>query len=307
MKHRKTGTLLLLCLLTLALLLSACGAQNKTADYESTIMAEDAVPREADALLDAGLTKAAEDSSASAAKSGANEAERATAGRKLIKDVDANLETEKFNECLKGLEAKAIALGGHVSSKNTNNGSYNWEQHRSATLVLRIPADKLDAFEKALEEKAHVIDISETVRDVTMQYTDVAAHIKAMTTERETLLQLLESAKSTEEVLQVRQQLTQVRYELDSLEGQMRLLEDQIALSTVTLNITEERRVKPEKRGFWAGVGDIFDRSLEFFYDLAQNLLGGVLYLLLLAAAVAALILLIRGRRRKKAARRAQG
>ena len=228
--------------------------------------------------------------------------------RKLIKDISAHVETRQYEAYLKAIEAKAIALGGHVAGKDANDSGYDsaWRT-RSANLVLRVPADRLDEFQKALEENGRVTNMNESVRDVTLEYTDVETHIKVLRTERDALMKILEAASSTEELLLVRQQLTQTRYELDALEGQMRVLEDQIALSTVTLYIREVERLTPEQsRGFWAGARDMFRESLlnigRGLRDFAQGFLGAIPYLVLIALPVILLIFLLRRRRKKKRA-----
>jgi len=228
--------------------------------------------------------------------------------RKLIKDIYANVETKDYETYLGDIEAKAIALGGHVSSKDTSDGGYyaTWRT-RSASLVLRVPANKLEEFQEALEKNGRVTNMNESVRDVTLEYTDVETHIKVLKTERDALIKILEQARNTEELLLVRQQLTQVRYELDALEGKMRVLEDQIALSTVTLNIQEVERLTPEQsRGFWAGAWDMFRESLlnigQGLRDFSQGFLGAIPYLLLIALPIILLIVLLRRRRKRRRA-----
>jgi|GEM_PF-2724281 len=257
----------------------------------------------------AGVDYANNEVAAKAAGEDAGAAEPVSAtGRKLIKDISAHIETREYEKYVEAIEAKALALGGHISSKNSDDGGYyaSWAR-RNATLVLRVPADKLDEFQKALDKNGKVININESVRDVTMEYTDVDAHIKVMRTEREALTKLLEQANSTEELLLVREQLTRVRYELDALEGQMRVMEDQIALSAVTLHVQEVERVTQERpKGFWAGAWEMFTDSIDNIgqglRDFSQGFLGSIPYLVLLMIPVTILIVLLRRRSKKRRA-----
>ena len=233
------------------------------------------------------------------------------AGRKLIKDLYAHIETREFDKYIAAIEAKTAALGGHVSGKDISDGGYYaYQATRNANLVLRVPADDLKEFQKALGENGKVINTNESERDVTMQYTDVDAHIKVLRTEREALMKLLEQANSTEELLLVREQLTRVRYELDALEGQMRVMEDQIALSTVTLYVQEVERVTQDRpKGFWAGAWDMFKDSVDNIIwglrDFSQGFLGAIPYLVLLLIPVVILIVLLRRRIKKRRAAKA--
>ena len=232
-------------------------------------------------------------------------------GRKLIKDLYAHIETREFDKYIAAVEAKAAALGGHISGKDTSDGGYYAHQAtRTANITLRVPADQLEELRKVLAENGKVININESVRDVTMEYTDVDAHIKVLRTEREALMKLLEQANSTEELLLVREQLTRVRYELDALEGQMRVMEDQITLSTVTLYVQEVERMTPERaKGFWAGAWDMFQESVDNIIqglrDFSQGFLGAIPYLVLLLIPVIILIVVLRSRSKKRRAAKA--
>lgn len=309
-------------------LFAACGVARKDmAEPSSMTMVEGSMggaPRttfrasmeyaalENDAAMDyadAEVAEARAPAAKAAGDAGAVEPVAASA-RKLIKDISANVETRQYEAYLKAIEAKAAALGGHVASKDASDSGYDAAWYtRSASLVLRVPADKLEEFQAALKENARVTNMNESVRDVTLEYTDVETHIKVLRTERGALLKILEAASTTEEVLQVRQQLTQTRYELDALEGQMRVLEDQIALSTVTLYIQEVERLSPEQsRGFWAGAWDMFRESVlrigRGIRDFAQGFLGAIPYLVLIAIPVLLLVLLLLRRRKKRRNRR---
>ena len=232
----------------------------------------------------------------------------ATAGRKLIKNVGASIETKEFEACVAALEKKAVALGGYAESTERRQYSYAGAR-RWAEMTLRIPAAKLEDFKKAMGEKGKVVEINESVSDVTMDYTDLEAHIKALRTERDTLLRLMDEAGSLSDLLTVQERLTDVNYRLDSLESRIRRLDDQIDLSTVRLTISETEEYKPEEpKGFWAKV----------WYDLKTNtlgigngavsifgwFLGSLPILLLIAVAAVVVVLVIRRARRKRKAKR---
>ena len=232
-------------------------------------------------------------------------------GRKLIKDISAYVETKEYEKYVEAVEAKAFALGGHISVKDTSDGGYYADQAaRSATIVMRVPAEKLEEFKKALGENGKVTNINESVRDVTMEYTDVDAHIKVLRTERDALMKLLEQSNNTEELLLVREQLTRVRYELDALEGKMRVMEDQITLSAVTLHVQEVERITQERaKGFWAGAWDMFKNNMsnigQGLRDFSQGFLGAIPYLVLLLIPVIIVVIVIRRSTKKRRASKA--
>jgi hypothetical protein len=317
MKHKLTRICVACACLLLMAPLAACGAKASAQNMKQPMTEVGTMSAEAlhDGAPDTGGGVAWQKIAADTAEADEKQAAQtepqpaSTVGRKLIKDLEANIETKKFDAYLQAIMEKTVALGGHVSSKNTFGSGYSSDVSRNATLVLRVPAAQLDRFQATLEVNGKVTNLNESVRDVTAEYTDVAAHIKVLKTERETLTVMLEKTNSIEELLQVRQQLTQTRYELDALEGQMRVMEDQIALSTVTLHIEEVARLSPVKQlGFFAGAWELFCNNfvdvVHGLRDFLQGFLGAIPYLVLLAVPVALVIIFIaRRRKRRKASR----
>lgn len=232
----------------------------------------------------------------------------ATAGRKLIKNIGACVETKEFDAYIKQIEAKVKALGGYAEDTQFWQHSYAGAL-RNASMTLRVPAAKLEDFKAAMGEKGKVTEINESVSDVTMDYTDLEAHIKALRTEQATLLRLLDEAGSLTDLLSVQEHLTDVNYRLDSLESRIRRLDDQIDLSTVRLTISETEEYKEEPPlGFWAKVWFDLKSNILGIGRGARDLFGWFLsslpaLLLIAAAAVAAVLVIRRARKRRKAKR----
>lgn len=104
-------------------------------------------------------------------------------------------------------------------------------------LTLRIPSEKYDEVIDKVE--AHAFKLTEKnikVIDVTDEFIDVQARLKAKYELERRYLDLLKRAKNVEEVLSVEAQMTGVRYEIESMEGRMRSLKDRIAYSTLKLS-----------------------------------------------------------------------
>jgi len=305
---RKTIAFLLAALLGTALLLGACSAKADAPMYRD-IMYEAEATMPADFLAASFgdgdyLEKAKlEDLSAAGGETGAPKQD-ALAGRKIIKDVSASVDTRQFDQYLAAVEGKVAALGGYVERSEVSDNSYYYSSMRNATLVLRVPADALEDFKSSLGELGKVTSLSESVRDITANYTDVAAHIKAMEEERDALRKLM-NQDSLENLLMVRDRLTDVLYRLDSLESQMRVMEDQISLSTVTLRVYEVERVTPDPpEGFWARTWSNFWENLADVIDGLVNFLSGLLssipYLVVIGGPIALVVWLVIRRRRKK-------
>ncbi|MDR3314603.1 MAG: DUF4349 domain-containing protein [Oscillospiraceae bacterium] len=298
---KKRIFLLLTLLLALAFLLPACS--NKAVQEPAEMLAPDVK------YEDAGMVYGYATTASEAAPAAAVDV---NTGRKLIKNLAATIETAQFDACLQQLQAQATALGGYVESLQSQQYAYDLAYAtRQATLVLRIPADALEAYKAAMGKQGKVVELNESVSDVTMEYTDLQAHIKALRTERDSLLNLLATASSLGDIITLQDRITGVNYELDSLESRIRLLDDQVDLSAVRISLAEVAPNTAEApQGFWSTVWGDFKRNTfaigRGMKDFAGGFLGSLPVLLLLAACAAAVVLVARRARRARRKKKAQ-
>lgn len=223
-----------------------------------------------------------------------------TSNRKLIKTVYMDVETENFEELVSGIERKVEALGGYIENMNLYNGSsYYGSGTRSANLTIRIPKERLDEFVTEVSETSNVVSKNESTEDVTLQYVDLESHKRALETEQERLLELLEQATTMEEIIAIEERMSQVRYELESMESQLRTYDNLVEFSTVEISIEEVERLTPVEeisdmermsQGFVRSVEGLFTGMKEFVIGVVINLP----YLLFVALLVVVIILIIR-------------
>lgn len=179
------------------------------------------------------------------------EASGTNQNRKLIREVSLSLETKEFDGLLEGIESRVKELGGYIENSEIYCDSYDWygentaKQNRNSSLTVRVPSEKLDTFLDEVSEMTNVLYRSENVRDVTLNYVDLESHKKALLTEQESLLSLMEKAEAVEDIISIESRLAEVRYQLESMESQLRTLDNQVDYSTVYLNIQEVARMTP--------------------------------------------------------------
>lgn len=189
--------------------------------------------------------------------------------RKLIKTVNISTETEDFDTLVPGLQKQVESLGGYIESISVYDvGSYYLEdtmqKQRRANMTARVPKEKLDGFLDQVGEQTNVTSRSENVEDVTLRYVDLESHKKALLTEQERLLALMEKAESVEDIITIEGRLSEVRYQLESMESQLRTYDNQIDYSTVYLSIEEVRKYSaPQTATVWKRIGTGFMKSLE--------------------------------------------
>ena len=176
----------------------------------------------------------------------------ALAGRKLIKNVNLNVETEQFDTLVPNLEQRVTALGGYIEdmSSYSRNDHYSSDYVgtkylRYASMTVRIPKDNLSAFLEDVGEQSNIVSRSENVMDVTLQYVDLESHKKALTAEQDRWIELMEQAETVEDIITIEGRLSEVRYQLESMESQLRTYDNKIDYSTVYLSIDEVERYTP--------------------------------------------------------------
>jgi len=219
--------------------------------------------------------------------------------RKLIRNVNLSLQTKEFDSVLENMSQKVKDLGGYVQDSSVWGSSSDYSSSRSASYTLRIPSDKLDEFIDVVETLGNVTYKNESVDDVTLQYVDVESHKKALETEQERLLALLEQAESVEDIITIENRLSDVRYELENYGSQIRLLDNQIDYSTVYVDISEVSRVTDTgKQGFFEEVASRFNDSIYVVLmglrGFAVGVLGSLPILVVWGVILAAVVILLR-------------
>lgn len=316
MKNRKRRITGLSIFMALSLFMAGCGGSSKASESVADTTAEEyAYDTYAtdDIYMNAAEGAAEEPESAEAAAGGAQMPEVQVAERKLIKNVNLNVETEAFEDLLRTVTEKTESLGGYVESSNTYNGSYYYgNSTRNASLTLRIPAEHLDDFLSAVAENSNVISRDENVTDVTLQYVDMKSHKEALVTEQERLLELLERAESVEDIITIESRLSDVRYQIESMESQLRTMDNQVSYSTVYLYIDEVARLTPVKEQ--TAIQKIRTGLAESLYNVGNGIKNFVIgfiiripYLAVWAVSILIIVLaiklLLRSRRKRKASK----
>ena len=258
----------LLLAMAIVLTLGGCGASSKNfeaaadsaapaeefkAEYEVT---EEAVADEAwddsaesgmmDTAAGAASDEAWDDSVESdmmdtAADTGEAQAEIIQSNEKIIYTYNYSVETKQFDSFMDAVQKRISEYGGYIESSETN-GNSEMNIRRYANMVIRIPADKMHSFLNMVKENSNVTYSSSSPENVTLSYVDMQSHIKALKTEQETLMGILEKAEKLEDIIALQNQLTNIRYELESYESQLRVYDNRINYSTLYLDINEVER-----------------------------------------------------------------
>lgn len=172
---------------------------------------------------------------------------------------------------------------------------------RSGWVTVRVPAESFDALRTDLATVGTVISNEVTTTDVTEATVDLRARVDAAQTSVTRLTELMDEAGSVSDLLAAEQALSERQGELESLQAQLESLEGQVAMSTLSIDLTREtERVQPDPQGF----GDGLATGWNSFVTTLNGIVIGLGFLIPWLGAIAVVLigvwLVVRLRRRAR-------
>jgi len=155
--------------------------------------------------------------------------------RVVIYNAQLSLEANDIQGTLQKIRALAEGYGGYVAS--SSRSTYGIQAR--ADIAIRVPKDKFQAAIQQIETYGKVLDEGTTSEDITQQYIDLKARLNNMQRQEERLHEILDMAKTVDEILRVESELERVRGEIDSLQGQINYLEGNVEMSLISVTLTE--------------------------------------------------------------------
>ncbi|MES2833783.1 MAG: DUF4349 domain-containing protein [Pseudomonadota bacterium] len=213
-------------------------------------------------------------------------------------------------ELMRRHEAACVAAGPNVCQVIGADTRRYGHDSVSATLKLRAAPAFLNRFRAGLEgdaEKAggRVASASTESEDLTRDLSDTEARVRALTTLRDRLQQLLATrAAPLDQLLATERELARAQGELDATTSALNAMRTRVAMSRLTL----EYRTAPQfaSEGVFAPVSNAINGSLGAFMGTLGVLIYTIAVLLPLGLLLAPLVWLgLRWRRRRLAARAA--
>jgi hypothetical protein len=237
-------------LIATLLLLTSCGQESRGGGYsrseaapEMPVTTDQASPAPAGAIAtqnpaaptaEAALKGAMDTTAAAGTPTGTG---TTVVPSMLIRTGEAQLEVDDLEPAISQVRALATRLGGYVGNTSLSGGR---QQARTATLELKLPADRFDQALNGLKPIGRVESVSATAQDVGEEYVDIQARRTNSARLEQRLLELLANRTGRlEDVLTVERELARVREEIERYDGRLRYLRTRAAVSTLTVNLHE--------------------------------------------------------------------
>lgn len=198
------------------------------------------------------------------------------AQRKIIRTGEVKFKVNDLEKSTKVMQALTQKCNGFISSMNQNNSNYL----ASNILAVRVPIDQFDYFLFQLKEEALYADyIRVDAKDVTEEFIDIESRLKTKKEVQRRYIEILQNkAKTVEEVLAAEEKIRVIQEEIESREGRLRYLKDNVALSTIHIEMYQETKQAATpvvyKETFFSKAKDGFANGWNFILELLVGLIN---------------------------------
>lgn len=185
--------------------------------------------------------------------------------RRIIRNAELTIELDAPSEAQRKLSSIAESHGGFVVTSESSQQDAGGEGQPAVSVEMRVPAPRFDAAVAEVRALGGRVRHERTTgRDVTEEYIDLEARLRAQRALEAQFLEIMKRAGKVSEALEVQGQLAGVRGEIERVEGRRRFLENQSALSTIKVTLqTPQPLVSAETSGFVGGIKDAFGGGLD--------------------------------------------
>lgn len=222
----------LLPILTIALLLAACGAAAREtfSSINAGLSPEGAAGAPAPSSLEPRQAPQADQ-----VTSGGEQANQPGVERLVIKTADVTIQVDSVRDAEAAVRAKVGELGGYIVKVETSGT----DQSLRAQIIFRVPAQRFDDALSGVQGLAKkLISRSVSGDDVTEEFVDLDARLRNLEATRARLQSFLEKADQVEDALKVNEALSTIQGEIEQIKGRIQFLKQSAALSTISVSLT---------------------------------------------------------------------
>lgn len=200
--------------------------------------------------------------------------------KKLIRSGSLMLEVTNVSDSMDSITRIAQDFHGFIE-KATKESDAN--DQVSGSVIVRIPGENYDSFLGTISSLGTIKRQDIQTTDVTEDYIDKEAQIRALTIQRDQYYRIIEKAETVEDILNVQREIDRVQLELDRITGKMKYLENQIAFGTLTISLQPRPVLASE------GV-DAFSRVMQ---EAASGFTGMISFLVVFFVTIIPVLIII--------------
>lgn len=184
--------------------------------------------------------------------------EKTTAiSKKVIKNGDIKIQVADLNKAQHQISTLLKNNKAYIQKEEFQNNDLDENLH----LIIRVPHQNFDALINSFSTGiGSVLSKNISSDDVTEEYTDVSIKLANKKIYLEKYREMLKSAKTTKDMLEIQENIRDLEDEIDVSEGRLRFIDDRVNYSTLNLNLYKEKVRSSATSGI--GFGSRFADSL---------------------------------------------
>lgn len=197
-----------------------------------------------------------------------------TISKKIIKNGDMKIQVGDIKKTQNQVNEIIKKNNAYIQKEEFQNT----DMDDNLTLIIRVPHKNFDALISSFSNGVgSVLSKNISSNDVTEEYTDVAIKLANKKIYLEKYRDMLKSAATTKDMLEIQEKIRELEDEIDVAEGRLRFIDDRVNYSTLNLNLYKEkvRSSATSKIGF----GSRFIDSLTEGWNSFMSFLLGMVSL----------------------------
>lgn len=192
--------------------------------------------------------------------------------QKIIKSGGLEFESSDLEETQKKIVRLVRFYQGTIQNDNIGKG----HNRVYRTITARIPVAHFHPFIDSISIGVSYFDRRDiSQKDVTEEFVDIEARLKAKRSLENRYLELLTKAKNVKEMLEIERELSNIREEIEARQGRLQYIENQALMSTITIEFYK----LTAETGVTQSYGQKMINSLKGGWNGISVFLLGVLYL----------------------------
>ncbi len=201
-----------------------------------------------------------------------NAKEKQVADLKIIKTADLSFQTTNLSNSFATIQNALKKHKAYV--QNDNSGKNYGTTYRN--IIVRVPNNYFDSFINEISKGVKHFDRKEiSAQDVTEEFVDLEARLKAKRTLENRYLEILKKANKISEILEIEKELSKIREEIEAKEGRLKYLESKVGMSTVSIEMYTENPTGSENTvsygsKMWNAIASGFNGLSSFFLGILQ-------------------------------------
>ncbi|WP_449387800.1 DUF4349 domain-containing protein [Chryseobacterium lineare] len=203
-----------------------------------------------------------------------------TISKKIIKNGEMRIQVGDIKKAQQQISSILKKNKAYIQKEDFQNTDVD----ENLDIVIRVPHQNFDALINSFSNGVgSVLSKNISSNDVTEEYTDISIKLGNKKIYLEKYRDMLKSAKTTKDILEIQENIRALEDEIDVAEGRLRFIDDRVNYSTLNLNIYKEkiRSSATSKIGFGSRFGDSVTEGWNSFVEFLLGIISFWPFLLL--------------------------